>query len=591
MTENQDPVIPTDPPPKTEREKPYPHPLDLRRFRLGELQDRELSIQSASLAFRDLEDWTQKLKDRTFVVNWLRERQQADFEEYADVKDFLVKPLVWGRDDVTMWFNELAGCKRYIRRLEKEGLRIEPDVEGAWRVDMPVEEGVRKGLADGVLMLENIPEDQKLWRFSCLNPNMVLDVLDPSIYPIIYKKTTLNDGTVIEYAPYPIDEEARTTHPNFCWLPSEFTVSKDGKSTKIASYINNLSLPSEEKTFHPILEKVFTAFVPLFNHVLAETERQAWVESRCVDPTPWKSRVNDGTLLASRKACEDATEELLSQMEKTGQMKIDPFEGLGVPGTPRPERHQSMFPIRNSYKLITDAVWTPPKISRFNKLEGRTAKVVVSMVNILLSPENPEYKPEEWQLNGFRNERIIATGIYTYAQENITEPYLSLRRRAFGKIKPTTPQEIESIRLKDNRAIVYPNIHEHRLAPFHLLDPSKPGFTKLLIFYYCDPSSSHTLQTTSQIPPQQPNIIPAILRHTSLGHRLPEEVFVQILSYLPDTAIPFEEAVCYRQQMYDFQQEWMNSVNNEVFYDEYERDHYYGLHPDGYDKGYSSEED
>lgn len=67
------------------------------------------------------------------MVNWLRQRQQADFEQHDDVNDPYLKPLVWGRDDVTMWFNELAGYEHYVRKLQKMGLKIEPDAEAVWR--------------------------------------------------------------------------------------------------------------------------------------------------------------------------------------------------------------------------------------------------------------------------------------------------------------------------------------------------------------------------------------------------------------------------------------------------------------------------
>ncbi|KAK6343001.1 hypothetical protein TWF718_008379 [Orbilia javanica] len=559
-----------------ERKKPYPHVLDLARFRFKDLHNQELSIRAASLEFRDLPDWTEKLKDRKFVTDWLRGRQQQDFEEYDDVDDPYLKPLVWGRDDVTMWFNELAAYKHYVRRLRKQGVRIEPDAEAVWRVDGPVGEGVRRRLVDGAALLENALEDQ----------TVIQDILDPSMWPIIYGKTTTVDGYIIQGPDTTKDEDLRASNPNYCWLPSEFKVSEDGGSTKITSYVNNISSLQQESTLLPIFEKVFTAFVPLFNHVLAETERQLWTLSRCIDPTPWKSRVNDGVLVASKDACVKASNELLDQMETSGQMK-DTFEGIGVPASPRPDGCSSMFPVKNSLRLIPDAIWKPPKISKFNRLEGRTAKVIVSMVNIMLSPENPEYQAGGWSLNGFRNERIIATGVYFYDQENITETYLSLRRKGFGRHKPTT-REIERVRTKQNRAIVYPNFYQHRISSFNLLDKSKPGHTKMLIFHYCDPSEPHTLQTTTEIHPQQPNHFEDLLRNSKLGS-LPEEVFSQILAEISLSKISLDDARGHRWAMINWKESWVH--DGDGYYSEHERDHYYGSDPNGYGFAYSGEED
>ncbi|KAK6504313.1 hypothetical protein TWF506_002516 [Arthrobotrys conoides] len=571
------------------RKKLYPHVLDLTRFRLKELHDRELSIRAASVEFRDLPNWTEKLKNRSFVTDWLRERQRIDFEEYEDGKDPHLKPLVWGRDDVTMWYNELAAYKHYVRRLQRQGfLGIEPDAEGVWRGDGIVDEEVRKGLVDAAAILENVPEDQQLWREpqSSSSSPVVLDLVDPSMWPIIYDQTPATNGLPLLGPSYHNDEELRASDPKYCWLPSEFKVSEDGKRTKITSYINNLASPREEAVFKPVLEKIFTAFVPLFNHVLAETEAQLWTGSRCIDPTPWKSRAHDGTLVASKEACMKASTELLDQMEKTGQMS-DTFEGIGVLAHSRPEDYQSMFPIKNSLNLIQDAIWKPPKPSKLKRLEGRTAKVIVSMVNIMLSPENPEYQAEEWQLNGVRNERIIATGVYYYAQENINETYLALRRRSFGRAK-ITPREIEWVKTKENRAIVYPNFYEHRIPSFTLTDKTKPGHSKMLIFHYCDPCELHGLPTTKEIYPQQPHVFESRLRSSKLGN-LPEEIFSQIINYLQIATISRKEAEDRRYEMNQWRKSWVH--DGDGYYSEYERDHYYGMDPIGYGFAYSSEDE
>ncbi|KAK6335894.1 hypothetical protein TWF730_003268 [Orbilia blumenaviensis] len=617
--------------PPTTRKKPYPHALDLDKFHFSDLHARELSLRSASLDFRDLPDWTQKLKDKSFVANWLRDRQNADFGLFSDdngdddngdgneskhgFKDPRYKPLVWGRDDVTMWFNELAGYKHYVRRLQKQGVNIEPDVEAVWRLDAPVGEDVRGRLVDAAATLENIPEDQKLWRpssfpsCSCLSPDHtdhggVLDLLDPSMWPIIYGRTiNITNNFPIEDPqsqpqPYSSRSAKRAMNPFYSWLPSEFTISPDGKSTKISSYINNLSSPHHEALFYPILEKVFTAFIPLFNHVLAEIEQQSWVGSKCIDPTPWKTRVDDGVLIATRSECMKASEDLLTQLETTGDMKYDPFEGLGVPmgGGAKPEGYADMWPVKNSLRLVSDAIWMPPKASKLRRLEGKTAKVVVAMVNIMLTPEEPEYLEGGWGINGMLNERIIATGVYFYAQENITETHLALRRRNFNTARSSNTTEIEWVRTKENRAIVYPNFYEHRIPSFSLLDRTKPGYSKMLIFHYCDPWELHDLPTTSQILPQQATAFETTLRRSTKLGSLPEEVFLQIIDYLPYNTLTFEQAADLRKDMNERKEIWMREDIGGCGDDDDdddcgggERGHYFGVDGRGYERAYSSD--
>lgn len=52
------------------------------------------------------------------------------------------------------------------------------------------------------------------------------------------------------------------------WLPSEVTVSIDGKAN-FETYINNLH-PEWHKDFYNPIERIFERFVPLFNKVLTD---------------------------------------------------------------------------------------------------------------------------------------------------------------------------------------------------------------------------------------------------------------------------------------------------------------------------------
>lgn len=90
--------------------------------------------------------------------------------------------------------------------------------------------------------------------------------------------------------------------------------------------------------------------------------------------------------------------------------------------------------------------FSPPEWTE--KLNGKTVKVIVKLANIVLTPENPVYLGGSWHVEGMlvsvlsfilkllwqeaklivnKNERIVATGIYYYDQENITESELRFR--------------------------------------------------------------------------------------------------------------------------------------------------------------------
>lgn len=54
------------------------------------------------------------------------------------------------------------------------------------------------------------------------------------------------------------------------WLPSEFSVAKDG-CVSIDSYVNNLH-PNLHASLYPVLADIFAKFIPLFERVLSDLE-------------------------------------------------------------------------------------------------------------------------------------------------------------------------------------------------------------------------------------------------------------------------------------------------------------------------------
>ncbi|KAJ6466056.1 hypothetical protein C8R47DRAFT_1224185 [Mycena vitilis] len=51
-------------------------------------------------------------------------------------------------------------------------------------------------------------------------------------------------------------------------------------------------------------------------------------------------------------------------------------------------------------------------------LRGKTIQCIIKLANIHLTAENPEYKGGSWHVEAMLNERIVASGIYYYEEEN-----------------------------------------------------------------------------------------------------------------------------------------------------------------------------
>ncbi|KAJ2530619.1 hypothetical protein EV175_007286, partial [Coemansia sp. RSA 1933] len=64
-------------------------------------------------------------------------------------------------------------------------------------------------------------------------------------------------------------------------------------------------------------------------------------------------------------------------------------------------------------------------------------------------------------------------------------------------------QNIGQVETKNGRCIVFPNIYQHQVGGFKLVDPTKPGHRKIFTFFFIDPSTR--IPSTEIVPPQQQN--------------------------------------------------------------------------------------
>ncbi|CAI5459588.1 unnamed protein product [Closterium sp. Yama58-4] len=161
----------------------------------------------------------------------------------------------------------------------------------------------------------------------------------------------------------------------------------------------------------------------------------------------------------------------------------------------------------------------PPSPGHVVDLKGRRLQVVVKVASIRLTPESPRYPGGSWHVEGMRNEHIVATGIYYFDSDNITESRLQFRitvaepdyeqndnkgvARIYGLVDdgPLT-QPLGSVRTDiPNLCLAFPNHFHHRVAPFELQDKTRAGHRKILVFFLVDPRVA--IVSTARVPPQQ----------------------------------------------------------------------------------------
>ncbi|KAJ2006506.1 hypothetical protein GGI04_001855 [Coemansia thaxteri] len=474
----------------------------------------EKHIRQMSGAIRAKPDWVIKLLDEEIAARW---RAEAKEQGLTDL-------------ELNYVFAEL----QFYASLHRPDSNIALGaVDGVWCSDSLIDDETTRALKDYAAILENVPERSKDWH-----PNsneQVLNLIHPSLFPLIYQRSSMLSEPIKSplaalelksFGSFPrtpvgwskalnslvgkaeTDEEhgkrvvkmtmqdyyvalsdTSFSSSKFCWLPAEFRVGNDGTAT-IESYINNLH-PRTHARLYPIIETIFSKFVPLLEQVVTDF---AHPRSQRVVPKPYDWFISEDS------APEDYDAEDFDE-------RYEQWEENKVFVDPQPEPF-----------VVPDRPTTP------YCLRGRRLQAIVKMSNIELTPEKPEYSGGNWHVEAMANERIIATGIYYYDVENITESNLMFRetvsedisyeqndRRgvglAYGIYEDADDDEVPlsqgvgHINIQNGRCIVFPNIYQHQVSGFKLADATKPGHRKILAFFFVDPATR--IPSTEIVPPQQ----------------------------------------------------------------------------------------
>ncbi|KAF6063361.1 hypothetical protein FOB64_006339 [Candida albicans] len=213
-------------------------------------------------------------------------------------------------------------------------------------------------------------------------------------------------GEQIEHAKPGVDQYG--VSKRFQWIPALMTKNSNGKF-EFGSYINNLH-PIKYKSLYDSISDIFNAAVPGLNCVLTRYASQEFVRI----PVP---RGSDAYTDEYHKEREELDAILDREAEETG----NDYDW---------ERMEEFEKDKSKYLCELIPEWEqapvfdkPIDLSTFENL-----KVIVKLINIELTPEiNPVYAGGSWHVEGGINEDIIATVLYYYDVENITESKLSFR--------------------------------------------------------------------------------------------------------------------------------------------------------------------
>ncbi|XP_037043321.1 uncharacterized protein LOC119079482 [Bradysia coprophila] len=512
---------------------PFPHGFIYGEYGVGVVPKSvdELDMIRLSISIREKPNWSDKMNDPIIVAKWKAEI--ADSMSQSDKKFDYV----------------LAELSHYLSI--KDGSIEVAAVDGTWQSDTLIDNELRKTFIEEVSDLENVPDSEKDWHPG--SNNQVLDLVHPSLFCFVAGRTRVTSKPMPSFCPekllkfadsdeyLPLDDGLKfaleptaslpgyTKSAKFQWLPSEFHVDESG-GVKIDSYINNLH-PECYTKLYQCIEKIFEKFVPMFNKVLTDLRN------------PRKNRVEinyDDTF----EYGEERENEEAERIRKP--VKLPHFE-------------------------------PPPAPEKIVKLNGRDLQVIVKLANIHLTPDQPEYPGGSWHIEGMANERIVASGIYYYSSNNITESRLNFRHavrepdyeqydhEGVDLIYKLQNEEglnqfLGSIITKEGRCIVFPNTLQHQVAPFKLEDSTRDGHRKILVFFLVDPSVK--ILSTSQVPPQQKSWFKQSVESPDV--RFPVELVHKIVGFM-EWPMELDEAKRHRDELMNERKVFVDKSNQEYF--------------------------
>ncbi|KAF7328720.1 hypothetical protein MVEN_02500600 [Mycena venus] len=498
----------------------------------------ELRMYALSWTLRSKPEWQRKSADPEILSKWRKEVLEQQESGDLDLDEKLTEKMV----DYVL--SELTG---YAKIADPERGIERGCFDAIWYSDRLLSDDIAQRLKSAVTVLEDVPEAKKDWHPG--SNGQVLDLVHPSLYCVVYGRTHafLPDKPHVLANLLPVtvpilDADEWTISRTFCWMPSDFTVLADGSVKLLSPYINNLH-PEKHQPLYRIIEDVLTGFIPMFERVLGEIERKNKVALK----------------YSGRIGAADGVECIWSE------------EGWDTPSPPEELEEAEQQKYLDSKKTLPEAnIYAGELESALSpiSLRERTIQCIVKLANIHLTPEQPEYAGGSWHVEGMANEHVVASGIYYYDEENITESRLSFRvatgqpvyhkqsdsecmRTLYGiDAQDECVQEIGSMVTKAGRALSWPNLFQHSVSSFKLTDPSKPGHRKILAIFLVDPTVD-PIASATDVPPQQAEwaadaLQDAAKKPESFVSRVPQELVDLIKGHLPTTFMTLQEAEAYR---------------------------------------------
>ncbi|KAH9925687.1 uncharacterized protein BXZ73DRAFT_91092 [Epithele typhae] len=526
--------------------------------------------------------WWEKIRDSAVAAKWRAEMIDHDRathdgfwggERRSDESDKEGRAKKWPRDplsdgQIEYIFDELV-YEASVR--EKTTGIFASAIKKACESQSLIDGALKAQLVKAASAFENVPDDEKDWHPG--SDNQVLDLVHPSLYPICIGHTLFRSSpgphgadpvlTLLDIDKY---RQARpdlgrgvdknTFSDSYQWLPTDFAVSAAGEVAALG-YINNAH-PSRHRALYPAVTSIIARFIPMFERVLSDV------------------------LSAPREAPSQLPYEWYAGLDAESPT-WDPEAPAGY----EEWEHEHKWP-----RIPDPAPFTAPSTGRRVELslKGRTVQVIVKLAGIHLTPEKPAYPGGAWHVEGMLNERVVATGLYYYATENVAESRLAFRQRVgngdagldlpyeqddhrgyraaygLGRDEPLN-QVLGHVVAAEDKCVAFPNVYQHRVDAFELADKTRAGHRKILALFLVDPHAR--VLSTTDVPPQQRDWAMSEAEKSQGLQSLPQELFDMIAGLAEDGLMSREEAKEHREKLMEERSAFVDTQNEGWFEEDF----------------------
>ncbi|KAG9028509.1 hypothetical protein FS837_003856 [Tulasnella sp. UAMH 9824] len=507
----------------------------------------DLRMIELSYALRSKPSWWTKIKDPVVRSKWKAEA--LEHEIHGDkLKEAEIEWVLDEMEDYTNMRDEETGIEDLCSRLKS-----------------------------AAAILENVPDEEKDWHPRA--NNQVLDLVHPSLFCAVYGRTqcwdTSDGDRKLKFLESPEqDMEAWAYSDQFSWIPTDFQLGDNGSPARVLGYINNVH-PRLHKDLISVIECLVGRFSLLWDKVLTD------VHPKNNDYLPGREKVRGSYSWSThpehpeprwKDRAELGVEEYNTRRDAWEENKIIVLPTVNEQGY---------------WKCSRDIISRETAYS----IQGKPVQVIVKLANIHLTPDKPEYPGGSWHVEGMANERIVASGIYYYDCENITESQLAFRigvnfedvdyeqsddrgvELVFGLASGgPSNQVVGAVKTSVNRCIAFPNIYQHQVSSFRLVDPTKPGHRKIIALFLVDPENR--IPSTTDIPPQQAHWASEAIHEALVkdNHKMKVPLPVELVDMVADRVdnlMTLAEAKVYREELMDERTAFVDVVDDQHFCTEF----------------------